>query len=230
MPSPQTILVIEDERHLAGLLRDYLLAADFNVQVLYSGDGAQALVAEGKVDLVLLDLMLPGTSGVQICRQLREISSLPIIMTTARIEETDRLTGFEVGADDYICKPYSPREVVARVKAVLKRAATSQPIAGTEPRLLSEHCLLRVGQQDITLTAIESRLLELLMAEPGRVFSRQYISEHIYRDYRVVSERTIDSHIKKIRKKIADQGNGLELIHSVYGLGYKYDYSQHKHE
>ena len=223
MQKPLRVLVIEDEQHLAQLLEDYLVAAGFGVELMSDGNGVCARLLRENFDLILLDLMLPGQDGMEVCRQVRAVSEIPIIMTTARVEESDRLSGFETGADDYICKPYSPREVVARVKAVLKRSARDRSAAMVLPELRVEQCLLQIGEREISLTATENRLLKLLMDEPGRIFSRQYIRENIYRDYRIVSERTIDSHIRKVRRKIADQCGGQEYIQSVYGMGYKYE-------
>jgi two-component system response regulator BaeR len=178
--------------------------------------------------LVLLDLMLPGSDGLDICRRVRAFSQVPIVMTTARVEEIDRLLGLELGADDYVCKPYSPREVVARVKAVLRRAQAeggSPPTAGTAPLWLDDDGLrVRAHGGTIQLTAVEYALLKTLVSAPGRIFSRARLMERIYDDHRVVSDRTIDSHVKKLRRRLAEiLPPGQELIHSVYGVGYRYE-------
>ena len=174
--------------------------------------------------LILLDLMLPGRDGLALCRDLRAFSEVPIIMTTARVEEIDRLLGLELGADDYVCKPYSPREVVARVKAVLRRQT---PTALPDPGLLRlDPETLRVQAPDgrrVELTAVEFALLKTLHAAPGRIFPRDRLIDRIYHDGRIVSDRTIDSHIKKLRRRLAELLPGRELIHSVYGVGYRFE-------
>jgi two-component system response regulator BaeR len=174
--------------------------------------------------LILLDLMLPGRNGIDICKDIRLFSNVPIIMVTARIEEIDRLLGLELGADDYICKPFSPREVVARVKAVLRRSANGQPSAdSTLLQLDAERLQARLHGHDLDLTVVEFKLLSFLFANPGRIYDRIKLMDHIYPDRRIVSDRTIDSHIKNLRKKISEVSPETELIHSVYGAGYKYD-------
>jgi two-component system response regulator BaeR len=181
-------------------------------------------------DLIVLDLMLPGRDGLDICRELRSFSTVPIIMVTARIEEIDRLLGLELGADDYICKPFSPREMVARVKAVLRRlhAQTADaPVDALKLKLDPHSFRVSVEGREAELTLVEFQLLQVLYRQPGRIFSRSKLMDLIYRDQRIVSDRTIDSHIKKLRKKLADILPDRELVHSVYGAGYRYD-PQHK--
>jgi two-component system sensor histidine kinase BaeS len=175
-------------------------------------------------DLIVLDLMLPGRDGLELCRDIRAFSRVPIIMATARAEEIDRLLGLELGADDYICKPYSPREVVARIKAVLRRARPEARGAdGTGLSLDKAAYKVRAGAAEVELTAVEFHLFATLYGEPGRIYSRAQLMDRIYADQRVVSDRTIDSHIKKLRKKLAELLPGEELIHSVYGAGYRYE-------
>ncbi len=214
------ILIVEDEPKLAGLLRDYLLQATFTPACLANGLEVVPRVRSHHPDLVLLDLMLPGRDGMEICKEIRQFSTVPIIMITARVEEIDRLLGLELGADDYICKPFSPREVVARVKAVLRRAAVSIPqgLAFDESRYKAT-----LHGQALDLTAVEFKLFSFLAANPGRLYSRDQLMERIYPDQRIVSDRTIDSHIKKLRRKIAEVAPSEELIHSVYGVGYKFE-------
>ena len=215
-------LVVEDEPHLADLLADYLSAAGFSTHIIHRGDEALAWLADNPVNAILLDIMLPGTDGIDLCKKIRVDSDVPILMTTARVEEIDRLVGLELGADDYICKPYSPREVVARVKTVLRRSEQSaQSNDGIE--LQSDRCQATVNGTTIELTNTETQLLALLMNEPGRIYSRSQIMDNIYRDYRVVSERTIDSHIKKLRKKIDNAEPDHHYVQSVYGVGYKFE-------
>jgi two-component system, OmpR family, response regulator BaeR len=218
----ERILVVEDEPKLAGLLRDYLVQEGFEVSVLHRGDEVEPWVQAHPVDLVLLDLMLPGKSGLEVCKALRASAELSIIMVTARVDEVDRLLGLELGADDYICKPFSPREVVARVKAVLRR---SRRDAVPQEGLTLDDAAYKasIAGHDLDLTAVEYQLLKVLAAHPGRIYSRDQLIDAMYRDERVVSDRTVDSHIKKIRRKIAAVLPGRELIHSLYGVGYKYE-------
>jgi len=176
-----------------------------------------------KPDLILLDLMLPGRDGMEVCKDIRTFSHVPIIMLTARIEEIDRLLGLELGADDYICKPFSPREVVARVKAVLRRTRDGRTIY-TQGLVLDEHRYrATLYGHNLELTAVEFKLLHFLVASPGRIYGRQQLMNKIYPDERNVSDRTIDSHIKKLRRKIENVEPEAKLIHSVYGVGYKFE-------
>jgi two-component system response regulator BaeR len=222
------ILIVEDEDRLARLVADYLTAAGYGTQILADGTLVADWVRANQPALVLLDLMLPGRDGLDLCRDLRAFSPVPIIMTTARVEEIDRLLGLELGADDYVCKPYSPRELVARVRAVLRRTQAAAPGAkadGEVNRLTLDAATLRVHWREraIELTAVEFSLLATLHAAPGRIFSRERLMERIYRDHRVVSDRTIDSHVKKLRRKLDELAPEQELIHSVYGVGYRYE-------
>lgn len=218
------VLVVEDEPKLAELLRDYLVREGYETNVLDRGDAVEPWVKANPVDLVLLDLMLPGKSGLDVCKGLRTFSDAAIVMVTARVEEIDRLLGLELGADDYICKPFSPREVVARVKAVLRRAKRAAAPAETNVALDEGGLRARVAGRDLDLTAVEFQLLKTLVAHPGRIFSRDQLIDAMYRDARVVSDRTVDSHVKKLRKKIADVLPDREIVHSVYGVGYKYEW------
>jgi two-component system response regulator BaeR len=224
MSRPADVLIVEDEPKLATLLADYLHAAGFTTRMIADGREVVPAVQAAPPALILLDLMLPGRDGLEICRELRGFTQLPIIMMTARVEEIDRLLGLELGADDYICKPYSPREVVARVKAVLRRHA--QPAAaGTVPVpglvIDAEAYRATLDGAALDLTPVEFRLLETLGAHPGRVFSRAGLLERLYDDHRIVSDRTVDSHIKNLRRKLAEAAPGRELIHSIYGVGYR---------
>lgn len=217
------ILIVEDEPKLASLLSRYLDNEGYVSCV--EGDGAKVLDAfEAQApQLVLLDINLPNVDGLQLCNSLRERGKVPIIMTTARIDEIDRLIGLDAGADDYICKPYSPREVVARVRAVLRRANPNeqqgqQPVEFDEARLQ-----VQLLGKAIVLTAIEFKLLHYLAKSPGRIFSRERLMDVIYDDRRVVADRTIDSHIKKLRAKLKTAWPEQEIVHSVYGAGYKFE-------
>lgn len=219
----ERILIVEDEEKLAGLLRDYLAQEGYEASVLHRGDEVEDWVRSHPTDLVLLDLMLPGKSGLEVCKALRASADVSIIMVTARVDEVDRLLGLELGADDYICKPFSPREVVARVKAVLRRARRGAAVLETNLKLDDAAFKATLGGKDLGLTAIEFQLLKVLSAHPGRIYTRDQLIDAMYRDERVVSDRTVDSHIKKIRRKIAALEPGRELIHSLYGVGYKYE-------
>ena len=222
------ICVIEDEIDLAKLMADYLGASDLQAVVFNRGDEANRWLQENNPELILLDLMLPGMDGLQICKNQRQRSAVPIIMMTAKTEEIDRLLGLELGADDYICKPFSAREVVARIKAVLRRTYPVSPITtssvATATVVIDEQSMsVRIFDHSVELTSVEFQLFSLLYSQPGRIFSRQYILDNIYKDYRVVGDRTVDGHIKKLRKKLNEANEQVELIRSVYGCGYKYE-------
>ncbi|WP_350283462.1 response regulator [Nitrosomonas sp.] len=218
------ILIVEDEPRLARLEADYLQHAGFQTHCLSQGLEVIPWLKENTIELVLLDLMVPGRDGLDICRDIRNFSRVPIIIVTARIEEIDRLLGLEMGADDYICKPFSPREMVARVKAVLRRLQPPTPNSAQQMLTLCPQSFkVQYDGREIELTAVEFQLLYTLYQQPGRIFSRARLMDLIYHDQRIVSDRTIDSHIKKLRKKIAELIPGKEVICSVYGAGYRYD-------
>jgi len=225
------ILIVEDEPKLAQLLSDYLVQAGYEADIIANGLEVSPWVKQHNPELILLDLMLPGKDGMEICKELRQFSQVPIIMVTARIEEIDKLLGLELGADDYICKPFSPREVVARVKAILRRLQSSASIPSSGSTLsgvigfeLDESRYKAcVNGHELELTSIEFKILKHLLVDPGRIYSREQLMNHIYDDHRVVSDRTIDSHIKKLRKRIAAVLPEQEVIHSVYGVGYKFE-------
>lgn len=221
----QKILIIEDEPKIAGLLEDYLRSiGGYEVEIQGRGDRALGHFGEYRPDLVLLDLMLPGMDGIEVCRRIRQQSEVPIVMVTARVEEIDRLLGLELGADDYICKPFSPREVVARVKAVLRRSGrTSGPSDDPVLQIDEDRHLARLSGQLLNLTPVEFALLKTLAGHPGRVFSRDQLMNDMYSDYRVVGDRTVDTHVKNLRRKLSEAGDGSEMIESVYGLGYRFN-------
>ena len=220
----QHVLIVEDETKIASLLNDYLAQSGFETTVIHDGSEVEGWLEGNSPSIMLLDLMLPGKSGVDICKDVRKDSSLPIIMITAKVEEIDRLLGLELGADDYICKPFSPREVVARVKAVLRRSENSENLSDKGLVLDPNTYKATIDGQDLNLTAVEFQLLKVLSDQPGRIFSRRVLVDKIYNDGRVVSDRTIDSHIKKLRKKIAEKLPDVELIHSLYAVGYKFEW------
>lgn len=219
------ILIVEDERKIADLLRDYLTGAGFTVAWVARGDQALERVRMEPPDLVLLDVMLPGMEGTEVCREIRKFSNVPVLMITARVEEVDRVVGLELGADDYICKPFSPREVVARVKAVLRRVhgdpAATQLAAG--PIALDETAhQAAVGGRALNLTPSEFGLLKVLMGRPERVFTRNELLDQVQGYQFEGYDRTIDSHVKNLRRKISERLPGHEVIVTVYGVGYKF--------
>jgi two-component system response regulator BaeR len=218
------ILIVEDELKLALLLADYLKNAGFNTTCLSNGLEVVSWLKINSTDLVLLDLMLPGRDGLDICRDIRNFSLVPIIIITARIEEIDRLLGLELGADDYICKPFSPREMVLRVKAIIRRLEVqTDPVINSLLKLTPDSFRVFSRDREIELTSVEFCLLQALYNQPGRILSRSKLMDLIYQDQRIVCDRTIDSHIKKLRKKLFDLLPEEELIHSVYGAGYRYE-------
>jgi two-component system response regulator BaeR len=221
------IIVVEDDEELAGVLCHHLVQSGFTVSLVADGAEVMKEVNSFRPDLMLLDLKLPNIDGIELCHKIRQSQAfqhLPIIITTARVAEADRLLGLELGADDYVCKPYSPREVVARVKAVLRRHHYQAAGVAVGLEFDDEKMMARLNDQDLGLTTIEYTLLSVMTKALGTIYSRAQLIEKIYRDYRVVSERTIDSHIKKLRQKITRIDQSVELVHSVYGLGYKVDY------
>lgn len=221
----QHILIVEDEVKLATLLKDYLERNGYKSSMVHNGDEVMSWLEKTQSDLILLDLMLPGRDGMDVCKEIRRNSQIPVIMITAKVEEIDRLLGLELGADDYICKPFSPREVVARVKAVLRRSEGAEKLEDKGLKLDTDTYKATINGNDLDLTAVEFQLLKVLSDQPGRIFSRAVLVDKIYTDGRVVSDRTIDSHIKKLRKKIAVQLPDVELIHSLYAVGYKFEWN-----
>ena len=217
-----TVYIVEDEPELAQLVADYVRAAGFIPTVFHDGAQALAAICARLPALVVLDLMLPGLDGLSLCREVRAFSEVPIVMVTAKVEEIDRLLGLELGADDYLCKPFSPRELVARIKAILRRSGVpSTPLSlDTAARRASVH------GQALDLTRTEFDLLAALAARPGQVFSRARLLELAGQDSldnMDVSDRAIDSHIKNLRRKLDAAAPGFEPIRSIYGLGYRFD-------
>lgn len=221
------ILIVEDEPKLGQLLIDYLRAASYAPTLISHGDQVLPYVRQTPPDLILLDLMLPGTDGLTLCREIRRFSDIPIVMVTAKIEEIDRLLGLEIGADDYICKPYSPREVVARVKTILRRCKPQRELQqqDAESPLIIDEGRFQASWRGkmLDLTPAEFRLLKTLSHEPGKVFSREQLLNHLYDDYRVVTDRTIDSHIKNLRRKLESLDAEQSFIRAVYGVGYRWE-------
>jgi len=220
------ILIVEDEAAIAEVLCAYCTNAGFTVKHLDSGRSVLDYIKENNVDLVLLDLMLPDVDGITLCKSTRLFSEVPIIMITAKNEEIDRLIGLEIGADDYICKPFSPREVIARIKVILKRSGnlTSKLIRQSGFELDTEKYSATLNNQDLGLTPIEFKLLERFLKSINKVFSRQEIMDSVYSGFDDVSDRNIDTHVKNIRKKINKIAPSLNPIISVYGIGYKMEF------
>lgn len=219
------VLVAEDDREIVKVVRAYLERAGFKVLTAYDGRQALFMARQERPDLVILDLMLPEMDGLDVCRHLRRESDIPIIMLTARVEETDKLVGLELGADDYITKPFSPRELVARVRAVLRRAERpSEPeiISVGEVTIDQGRHVVQVGGREVELTPTEFDLLTVLMRHPGRVFTRLQLLEMVQGDAYEGYERTIDVHIKNLRRKIETQPHESRYILTVHGVGYKF--------
>lgn len=214
------VLIVEDEANLAELMRDYLHNEGIQVSINLSGDEVVEFIKNNSVDVVLLDLMLPAKSGIEICQEVRTFSAVPIIMTTAKVEEIDRIIGLEIGANDYVCKPYSPRELVARVKVQLREKNRDKKMSQTV-HLDEKQLMVSAANGSLTLTLVEFRLLQKLHSQPSRIFNREQLMDAVYADHRIVSDRTIDSHIKKIRQKLK-QLDAHEFVQAVYGCGYKF--------
>ncbi|MER4999929.1 two-component system response regulator BaeR [Providencia stuartii] len=224
-PSSANVLIVEDEPKLGQLLYDYLQAAGYQPSILQRGDEVIDYVRQQQPDIILLDLMLPGMDGLTICRELRKFCEIPIIMVTAKTEEIDRLLGLEIGADDYICKPFSPREVVARVKTILRRCQRAASPDKSRPQLIIDENAFQVryGEQLLELTPAEFRLLKFMSDNAGTVFSRDQLLDILYDDHRIVTDRTIDSHVKNLRRKLELLDSEKTFIRSIYGLGYRWD-------
>jgi two-component system, OmpR family, response regulator BaeR len=219
----RTILVVEDDRKIAELISNYLRADGFEAYTLDNGDDAIRRIQSQSPDLVILDWMLPGRDGIHVCRDVRSFSDVPILMLTARVDELDRLQGLDTGADDYVCKPFSPREVVARVHALLRRAE-GRLLKSARPWVVDEKSY-RVSwrSQWLPLTRLEYLMFRLLVSRTGRVFSRAQLLQSVYNEQRDISDRAIDTHIKNLRKKILAVEPSFDCITSVYGVGYRFD-------
>ncbi|WP_028869182.1 response regulator [Psychromonas arctica] len=216
-----SILIVEDEIKLANLLADYFKLTEYQPQQIHHGDQVVSWVKANQPTVILLDIMLPGKDGITLCKEIRQFSNVPILMVTAKVDEDDRLLGLDLGADDYICKPFSPKEVVARVKAVLRRGQLNNVAIEPDLKLDQERLVVSFNHIEIALTSVEFQLLKPLANKPGRIFTREQLMQSMYSDDRIVNNRTIDSHIKKLRKKLADISQGQDLIQSVYGAGYR---------
>jgi len=220
-----TILVVDDEARIVKLVRDYLERAGFAVLSARDGETAVLLARREQPDLIILDLMLPGVDGLDVCRRLRQESAVPIIMLTARVEEADRIVGLELGADDYVTKPFSPRELVARVRAALRRASgqigPASIIRTGDLQLDTISMTATIGGQPVDLTPTEFQLLVTLARQPGRIFSREQLLEAIHGVAFDGYDRSVDSHIKNLRRKIEPDPRQPRRIETVYGVGYR---------
>lgn len=225
MSTQPLVLIVEDQPKLATLLHEYLGQAGYDTHIIHNGLDVIPWTRENEPALILLDIMLPGKDGMELCREIREFSQVPILMVTARVEEIDRLLGLELGADDYICKPFSPREVVARVKAVLRRSDFRQdsPFQNEIFNLDEERYSVSYHGQPLNLTVVEFRLLKKLLSSQGKVYSRSQLIDQLYDDHRIVNDRTVDTHVKNLRKKLEYVAPNDNIIRSVYGVGYKLD-------
>jgi len=223
------ILVVEDDRKIALLLKDYLEQENFKVSLLHRGDEVIPEIRAKSADLILLDILLPGEDGLGVFKKIREFSNVPVLFLTAKVEDADRLLGFELGADDYICKPFMPREVVARVKAVLRRTHSQhveEKMAVGPIVINTTSHKATISESDLHLTPIEFELLKLLASRPGQVFTRSDLIETVQGSNFEGYDRTIDSHISNLRKKISKHIPEQKIIHTIYGIGYSFSVPQ----
>ncbi len=221
----KTVLIVEDEKKLANILIEYLQKDGFQTKHIAIGSEVIPWVKGHNPDLILLDLMLPEMNGKQICQEIRTFSSLPIIMVTAMVEEIDRLIGLELGADDYICKPFSPKEVTARVKAVLRRSDPDY-IKNSQSRgfeVNPDQYSITLAGQKLDLTPVEFRLLSMFIEYPNRIYNRDQILNNVFDDGRIVLDRTVDTHIKNLRQKLKAINPKSDYIRSIYGIGYSFE-------
>ena len=221
-----TVLVVEDELEIARVVRDYLRNAGFEVIVVGDGGSAVASVRSAKPDLLVLDLGLPGRDGLDVAREIRRWSDTPIVMLTARGDETDRIVGLEIGADDYVVKPFSPKELVARVRAVLRRTRTAargdEIVRAGDVEIDTAKMRVSVGDTQVDLTPTEFQLLATLAREPGRVFTRSQLLDAVHGVAIESYERAIDAHVKNIRRKIEPTPGSPRYVETVHGVGYRF--------
>ncbi len=223
----KTILVVEDEMQIARLVRDYLTHAGFDVIVTGDGNAALASARGTKPDLVVLDLGLPGRDGLDVTRELRKTSTVPIVMLTARADEADRIVGLELGADDYVVKPFSPKELVARVRAVLRRSESARAdgpdvLRAGDVEVDVRRMRVTVATKPVELTPTEFQLLAALVREPGRVFTRSQLLDAVHGVAIESYERAIDAHVKNLRKKLEPTPSKPRYLLTVYGVGYRF--------
>ena len=220
------VLVVDDDINVLSLLKEYLENTGFKVFAANNGNSAIEIFKMEKLDIVILDVMLPNKDGFEITKEIRQNSNIPIIMLTARVEEFDKILGFELGIDDYVTKPFSPKELVVRIKAILRRTQEATPPNNT---LTSEDLILNdlshtvtLQKKEISLTLTEFDILEILMKNPGQVLTREILTEKILGYTYDTSDRTMDVHIKNLRQKIEEDNSNPKFILTVYGIGYKF--------
>ncbi len=233
MKTSVLILIADDDEKIAAVLADYLKNAGYRTLHAADGEAAVTLTRKESPACLLLDLNMPKLDGLEACKEIRRFSNVPIAMVTARVDEIDRLLGLELGADDYICKPFSPREVVARVKALLRRSGATlgaahgmQAAEAAKPAYLvidHDKMQVRLGGKPVSLTAVEFRLLATLHEQPGRVFSRDQLINSAHKEWRDVGDRSVDSHIRNLRRKLEAAHPDANCIRSVYGVGYAFE-------
>lgn len=223
------IWLVDDEPEIRALMRDYLEHAGFQCTEFANGDDMlAALTTEHSApSLILLDVMMPGHDGFEVCRQLRVHSTVPVLFLSAKSEEFDRILGLKLGADDYLVKPVSPREVVARIESMLRRMEwqSTPEITDANLEVNLDAMQVRWKAQPVPFTLVEFKIFNTLSQRPQRVFSRQELMDAVYDDHRVVSDRTVDSHVKNVRSKLASVAPRIEFIESVYGAGYRFIYN-----
>ena len=217
------VLVVEDDRKSSDLLLNYLRASGYEATSAYDGRDALRMIKERAPDAVLLDWMLPGLDGIGVCKAVRAFSDVPILMLTARIDEVDRLLGLDTGADDYVCKPFAPREVIARVRALLRRAEGRVKSSSRPWEVDDASFRISWRGQWLPLTRIEFMMFRLLLSRPGRVYSRDQLLTSVHDSQHDISDRAIDTHIKNLRKKVQAVEPGRDCIASVYGVGYRFE-------
>ena len=219
------LLIVEDEKDLADLIADYARAAGYTPTIIGNGLHALAAVRAGMPDFIVLDLMLPGLDGLSFCQELRRFSHVPIIMVTAKVEEIDRLIGLEAGADDYLCKPFSPRELMARIKTIWRRFDANDGATSRAERFVidEEKHRISVDNTVLELTRTEYLLLRCFVRHPGQIFSRAQLLDCANQDSLDVTDRAIDTHIKNLRRKLEIILPEVDPIHSIYGLGYRFE-------
>jgi two-component system response regulator BaeR len=218
-----SVLVVEDDRKISDLLLNYLRASGYEATAAYDGRDALRMIQECAPDAVILDWMLPGLDGIGVCKSVRVFSDVPILMLTARLDEVDRLLGLDTGADDYVCKPFAPREVIARVRALLRRAEGRVKSASRPWEIDEASFRISWRGQSLALTRIEFMMFRLLLSRPGRVYSRDQLLASVHDRQHDISDRAIDTHIKNLRKKVQGVDPGSDCIASVYGVGYRFD-------
>ncbi|MGB1290738.1 MAG: response regulator [Pseudoalteromonas sp.] len=214
------ILIVEDDEKIATILAKYAQGSGYKHHIINDGADVISWVKENEPDAILLDIMLPNISGTELCKQIREFSEVPILMVTAKVEEINRLLGLEIGADDYICKPFSPKEVMARIKTILRRVPIKASDTLFELDVASQRAKLQ--NVELPLTPVEFRILHAFTSKPDNVWNREQLLNKMYDDYREVSDRTVDSHVANLRKKLLAAPLQHDFIGSVYGVGYRF--------